>query len=51
MVKKINGLTANEWVNQLFEFEYCSECGGDIKDHIVIEFMGNWFARCKPKPL
>lgn len=37
-----------EWLTELFEYEYCDECGGDTEDHDAVPFMGNWFARCKP---
>lgn len=48
-----DGLTAEQWAEQLFEFEYCSECGGDVEDHdyILLDLgaygSGYWFARCK----
>jgi hypothetical protein len=35
-----------EWLQELFEFEYCSECLLDWDAHTAIPFMGNWFARC-----
>lgn len=37
-----------EWLGQLFEFEYCAECGGDAQDHEVclVPGMGTYFARC-----
>lgn len=38
--------TADEWLERMFEFEYCSMCGGDTKDHEAIPFLGNWFAYC-----
>jgi hypothetical protein len=40
--------TPEEWVARLFEFEFCSECGGDAEDHevCIIYGMGNYFARC-----
>jgi hypothetical protein len=43
--------TPEEWLEQLFEFEYCAECGGDAADHEVclVPGIGNYFARCKPK--
>lgn len=42
------GLTAQEFAEHMFEFEYCSECAGDIQDHTyVIDMMGNWFAFCE----
>lgn len=39
--------TPQEWLDNLFEFELCSECGKDKEDHEVILFLGNYFARCK----
>jgi hypothetical protein len=41
--------TPEEWLEQLFEFEYCAECGGDAADHEVclVPGIGNYFARCK----
>lgn len=36
----------DKWLEELFECEYCSDCGGDAEDHIAIPFLGNWFARC-----
>jgi hypothetical protein len=40
----------HEWLRQLFEFEYCPECGGDAEDHDVILVLGNYFARCSRSP-
>jgi hypothetical protein len=42
--------TPSEWLERLFEFEYCAECGGDADDHEVclVPGIGNYFARCKP---
>jgi hypothetical protein len=34
------------WLKELFEFEFCSECGGDAQHHTAVPVMGNWFARC-----
>ncbi len=41
--------TPEEWLENLFEFETCSECGGDAEDHDVclVPGMGTYFARCK----
>ena len=44
-------IPAEEWLKELFEYEYCAECGGDWFDHDAIAFMGNWLARCKNPPL
>jgi hypothetical protein len=42
-----NGVTANEFAESLFEFEYCHECHGDVEDHtFVIGPFGLWFAHC-----
>jgi hypothetical protein len=40
----------DEWLADLFEYEYCAECGGDACHHTAIPFMGNWFARCDYPP-
>jgi hypothetical protein len=42
--------TPSEWLERLFEFEYCAECGGGADDHEVclVPGIGNYFARCKP---
>lgn len=46
-MKKIDGVTAEEWADRLFEFENCEECHRGKEGHTIIVFMGNWFARCK----
>ena len=40
--------TPEEWLERLFEFEFCPECGGDAPDHEVclVPGIGNYFARC-----
>jgi len=42
----------DEWLERLFEFEYCPECGGDADDHevCVVPGIGTYFARCKRSP-
>ena len=42
--------TPKEWLEHLFEFNYCDECGGDAEDHDIcfVPGFGNYFARCKP---
>lgn len=37
-----------EWLDRLFEFEYCAECGGDAQDHevYIVPGMGTYFAWC-----
>ena len=39
-----------EWLEHLFEDEYCEECSGDAIHHTAIPFLGNWFARCDYPP-
>ena len=41
--------TPEEWLENLFEFEYCAECGGDAVDHEVclVPGIGTYFARCR----
>lgn len=40
--------TPDEWINELFEFNFCDVCGGDVEDHEVclVPGMGTYFARC-----
>jgi len=40
--------TPEQWLADLFEFEFCPECGGDVEDHEVrlVPGMGTYFARC-----
>jgi hypothetical protein len=37
---------AEQWLAELFEYEYCAECGGDSCHHTAVPFLGNWFAHC-----
>ena len=35
------------WLADLFRYNYCDECGGDIEHHDAIPLiLGNWFAQC-----
>ena len=45
------GQTPEEWLEELFEFETCEECGGDVKDHEVVIVLGNYFAQCNKPPV
>lgn len=40
--------TPDEWINKLFEFNFCDVCGGDVEDHEVclVPGFGTYFARC-----
>ncbi len=48
-----DGRTAQEFLEELFEFEYCAECSGDTEDHIVVlDVLGLFHAYClKPAVL
>lgn len=41
-----DGLTFEEWAEELFAYEYCEECHGDEKDHHPGYMFGHWFAFC-----
>ena len=42
-----DGLVAQEFLEELFEYEYCAECGGDVEDHIVaLDVLGLFHAHC-----
>lgn len=46
-----SGQTADEFLQMLFECEYCAECGRDEDGHIaVIGPSGQWFAYCRYEP-
>lgn len=36
-----------QWLKEQFEYERCSECGGDAEHHVALPILGNWFAQCK----
>lgn len=42
----------DKWLRELFEWEYCEECGGDARHHTAISLLGpgNWFAVCDYPP-
>jgi len=40
-------IPSQQWLEEQFEFEFCSECGGDVEHHDALPLLGNWFARCK----
>lgn len=42
------GQTWQEFVAELFEYEECSDCGGDVEHHAPAVVFGHWFARCVP---
>lgn len=43
----LDGQTFEEFARELFECEYCLECGGDVEDHEPWIVNGHWFAHCK----
>ena len=40
--------TPEEWLENLYEFEFCQECGFDAEDHevCIVPVTGSYFARC-----
>jgi hypothetical protein len=43
----IRELSAEEFLAELFEFEYCEYCAGDVEDHIAWpDMFDNWHACC-----
>lgn len=42
------GMTGASWLAELFEYEYCAECGGDAQHHtaVPLPIAGEPFARC-----
>jgi hypothetical protein len=43
----VRELTAGQFLAELFEFEYCEHCGGDVADHVAApDMFGNWHAWC-----
>ena len=43
----VDGQTAEEFADQLFEFEVCAECEKDKEGHTYGLLLGHWFAKCK----
>jgi hypothetical protein len=41
-----DGLTWEQWRDELFSTEFCSECGLDGPDHEPWILGGHWFAHC-----
>jgi hypothetical protein len=47
-----DGRTAQQFLEELFEYEYCAECGGDIEDHrVVLDVLGLFHAYCLKLPI
>lgn len=40
-------IPADQWLRELFEYEFCPECGGDAEHHTALPVFGNWFAKCR----
>lgn len=43
----LNGLTWQQFLEELFATEYCGDCHGEQLDHEPWIVLGNWFAHCK----
>jgi hypothetical protein len=47
-----DGRTAQQFLEDLFEYEYWGECGGDTEDHIVmLDVLGLYHAFCLKPPI
>ena len=47
-----DGRTAQKFLEELFEFEYCAECSGDTEDHtVVLDVLGLFHAYCLKLPV
>lgn len=47
-IPDVDRLTPEQWAKELFEFEYCGECGGDAEDHDILQNgLGGYFAKCR----
>ena len=47
-----DGRTAQEFLDDLFEYEYCAECGGDTEHHsVVLDVLGLFHAHCRRPPI
>ena len=47
-----DGRTAPEFLEDLFEYEYWAECGGDTEDHtVVLDVIGLFHAHCLKPPI
>lgn len=47
-----DGQSAADWLEDMFEFELCAECGGDACDHEVdLDILGLFHATCLHPPL
>ncbi|MGE5510377.1 MAG: hypothetical protein ACM31O_03885 [Bacteroidota bacterium] len=44
-------IPAEQWLVELFQSEWCAECGRDHRHHTAVSFMGNWFAFCDKDPV
>lgn len=42
-----DGLTFEEWAEELFAYERCCECNGGAEAHEGWFAFGHWFAHCK----
>lgn len=55
MLKDNDGKTSEQWLDEMFEFELCSECGRDKDAHTAVLIRlggqdgGCWFAKCEDK--
>ena len=47
-----DGRTAQQFLEDLFEYEYCAECGGDTEVHaVMLAVLGLFHAHCLRPPI
>lgn len=49
--EELDGITGKQFLEELFRYEYCTDCGLDADAHTAIplglgDYGTNWFARC-----
>ena len=41
------GRTAYQFLREMYEYEWCGECGKGARSHVAVGFMGNWLSLCR----
>jgi hypothetical protein len=46
-----DGRTAQEFLEELFEYEYCAECGNTADHSVALDVLGLFHAHCVEPPI